>query len=102
MKAAFAARVLALLALCACLTSGAAAEYPDRPVRWVVPYPAGGTTDVIARHVAQTVSQMSGATIVIDNRGGAGGRIAMGPVAKAEPDGYTLLVSDARLATAPR
>jgi tripartite-type tricarboxylate transporter receptor subunit TctC len=102
MKAVFALRVLALLALCVTgFTSGAAADYPDRPVRWVVPYPAGGTTDVIARHVAQTVSQLSGATIVIDNRAGAGGRIAMGAVAKAEPDGYTLLVSDASLATAP-
>jgi tripartite-type tricarboxylate transporter receptor subunit TctC len=89
-----------LLALCA---SGVAmaADYPDRPVHWVVPYPPGGTTDVIARNVAQTVSQVLDRPIVVDNRGGAGGQLAMNLVAKATPDGYTLLVSDASLATAP-
>jgi tripartite-type tricarboxylate transporter receptor subunit TctC len=104
MRAAFAVRILTLLTLgVACLLPGVApaAEYPDRSIRWVVPYSAGGTTDVIARNVAQTVSQMSGYSIVIDNRAGAGGRTAMGAVAKADPDGYTLLVSDASLATAP-
>jgi tripartite-type tricarboxylate transporter receptor subunit TctC len=104
MKVAFVTRVLALLALGAVYLSpcaALAAEYPDRPIRWIVPYAAGGTTDVIARHVAQTVSQMFGWTIVIDNRAGAGGRIAMSAVAKADPDGYMLLVSDASLATAP-
>ncbi len=78
-----------------------AAGYPDRPVHWVVPYPPGGTTDVVARNVAQTLAQTLGWTIVIDNRGGAGGQLAMSAVAKSGPDGYTLLVSDASLATAP-
>jgi tripartite-type tricarboxylate transporter receptor subunit TctC len=78
-----------------------AADYPDRPIHWVVPYPPGGTTDVIARNVAQTVSRILGQSIVVDNRSGAGGLLAMNSVAKAEPDGYTLLVSDASLATAP-
>jgi tripartite-type tricarboxylate transporter receptor subunit TctC len=104
MKAVIAVRILALLALGTIgLSPGTAlaADYPDRPIHWVVPYAAGGTTDVIARHVAQAISQMVGWTIVIDNRAGAGGRIAMNAVAKAEPDGYMLLVSDASLATAP-
>jgi tripartite-type tricarboxylate transporter receptor subunit TctC len=78
-----------------------AVDYPDRPIHWVVPYPPGGTTDVIARNVAQAISQALGWTIVIDNRAGAGGQLAMNSVAKAVPDGYTLLVSDASLATAP-
>jgi tripartite-type tricarboxylate transporter receptor subunit TctC len=77
------------------------ADYPERPMHWIVPYPPGGTTDVIARDVAQAVSQVLGQPIVIDNRGGAGGQVAMNAVAKATPDGYTLLVSDASLATAP-
>src|SRR5262245_60652119 len=78
-----------------------AADYPDRPIHWIVPYPPGGTTDVIARNVAQALTQALGWTIVIDNRAGAGGQLAMSAVAKSTPDGYTLLVSDASLATAP-
>ena len=104
MRNSIAARLRALLVLCAaCLPCAAAlaAPYPDRPIRWVVPYPPGGTTDVIARNVAQAISQAHGHTIVVDNRAGAGGQIAMNAVAKAAPDGYTLLVSDASLATAP-
>jgi tripartite-type tricarboxylate transporter receptor subunit TctC len=103
MRVAFSVRALTLLALVAWLFPGvsAASEYPDRPIRWVVPYAAGGTTDVIARNVAQTVSQIFGHGIVIDNRAGAGGRTGMAMVAKADPDGYTLLVSDASLSTAP-
>src|ERR1700704_4189596 len=104
MRSSIAARLRALLVLCAaCLPCAAsqAAPYPDRPIRWVVPYPPGGTTDVIARNVAQAISQTHGHTIVVDNRAGAGGQIAMNAVAKAAPDGYTLLVSDASLATAP-
>jgi tripartite-type tricarboxylate transporter receptor subunit TctC len=107
MRFAIAARILALLALLAfgasSLPSAAAlaADYPERPIHWLVPYPPGGTTDVIARDIAQAVSQVLGQPIVIDNRGGAGGQIAMNDVAKATPDGYMLLVSDASLATAP-
>jgi len=101
------AMVLRGLALLALLLSGLpgnaalAADYPVRPIHWIVPYPPGGTTDVLARDVAQAVAQALGQPIVIDNRGGAGGQLAMNAVAKATPDGYTLLVSDASLATAP-
>jgi tripartite-type tricarboxylate transporter receptor subunit TctC len=101
---AMALRGLALLVLLlSCLPGSAAlaADYPVRPIHWIVPYPPGGTTDVLARDVAQAVAQALGQPIVIDNRGGAGGQLAMNSVAKAAPDGYTLLVSDASLATAP-
>jgi tripartite-type tricarboxylate transporter receptor subunit TctC len=97
-------RAVALLSLCFFATWCGAAQaegFPDRPLHWIVPYPPGGTTDVLARHVAQAVSEQLGQAVVIDNRGGAGGQIAMNAVAKAAPDGYTLLVSDASLATAP-
>jgi tripartite-type tricarboxylate transporter receptor subunit TctC len=76
-----------------------AAPYPDRPIKWIVPYPPGGTTDVIARNVAQNMSEQLGQPIVIENKPGAGGQIAINYVAKAPADGYTLLVSDASLAT---
>jgi tripartite-type tricarboxylate transporter receptor subunit TctC len=79
----------------------AAQAYPARPIRWVVTYPPGGTTDVIARNVAQAVGDLLGVAIVVENRAGAGGVIGMDAVAKAAPDGYTFLVSDASLATAP-
>jgi tripartite-type tricarboxylate transporter receptor subunit TctC len=93
----------ALLALgAAVLTQTAAAQaYPARPIRWVVTYPPGGTTDVIARNVAQVVGDSLGVAIVVENKAGAGGVIGMDAVAKSAPDGYTFLVSDASLATAP-
>lgn len=75
------------------------ATYPDHPIRWIVPYPPGGTTDVVARSIAQNMSNILGQAILIENKPGAGGQIAINYVAKAPADGYTLLVSDASLAT---
>jgi tripartite-type tricarboxylate transporter receptor subunit TctC len=95
---------MALLVACAgSLSCGTAlaGDYPERPVHWIVPYPPGGTTDVIARFVAQAVGMTLHGTIVVDNRAGAGGQIAMNAVTQADPDGYTLLVSDASVATVP-
>lgn len=83
------------------MQAAAAQNYPTRPVRWIVPYPPGGTTDVIARNVAQAVGEQLGVAVVVENKAGAGGLIGMDAVAKAAPDGYTFLVSDASLATAP-
>jgi tripartite-type tricarboxylate transporter receptor subunit TctC len=80
---------------------GLAQTYPDKPIKWIVPYPPGGTTDVVARSIAQAMGERLGAAIVIENKGGAAGVIGMQAVAKAAPDGYTFLVSDASLATAP-
>ena len=69
-----------------------AAEYPERPVRVIVTFPPGGGTDIVARMVFQKVSERSGATFILDNRGGAGGTIGTELAAKAAPDGYTLVV----------
>jgi tripartite-type tricarboxylate transporter receptor subunit TctC len=78
------------------LSSGAAlsqpATYPSRPVRIIVPFTAGGTTDIFARLVAEKLSGALGQQFIIDNRGGAGGNIGTDAVAKAEPDGYTLVM----------
>jgi tripartite-type tricarboxylate transporter receptor subunit TctC len=65
--------------------------YPTKPIRMVVPYPTGGGTDVIARIVQQRLSEVIGQPIVIENKGGAGGSVGTGVVAKSAPDGYTVL-----------
>jgi tripartite-type tricarboxylate transporter receptor subunit TctC len=86
----------------ACLAAGFAASapalaqsgaWPTKPVRLVVPFPAGGSTDVVARFIAQGLSDKFGQSFVVDNRGGAGGNIGTDAVAKAAPDGYTIGLS---------
>jgi len=79
------------LALTAPLLALADGPYPDKPIRFVVPYPPGGGTDVVARIVQQRLQAALGQPIVIDNRGGAGGSLGTDIVAKAAPDGYTVL-----------
>jgi tripartite-type tricarboxylate transporter receptor subunit TctC len=81
----------ALLALAAVAAPAAADDYPDRPVRLVVPFPAGGGADNLARMIMPKVAQVLGKPIVIDNRPGAGGNVGAEVVAHATPDGYTLL-----------
>jgi tripartite-type tricarboxylate transporter receptor subunit TctC len=78
--------------LYAATASAADTAYPERPVRVIVTFPAGGGTDIVARMVFQKVAERSGATFVIDNRGGAGGTIGTELAAKSPADGYTLVV----------
>jgi tripartite-type tricarboxylate transporter receptor subunit TctC len=81
--------------IAACLLAGAAAPaaaaWPERPVHWVVPYPPGGATDIVARLIGAKLSVEFGQSVVIDNRPGAGGNVGTDLVAKSPPDGYTML-----------
>jgi tripartite-type tricarboxylate transporter receptor subunit TctC len=85
-------------ALTACMLLGTlparAADYPDRPIHVVVPFAAAGVTDIVARIVFDHIAETTGKTIVIDNRPGAGGTIAVGQIVNAAPDGYTLVMAD--------
>ncbi len=86
---------LIALSLAGFLLAGAARAadpYPTRPVHWVVPFPPGGATDVVARIMSQWLSDHLGQQVVIDNRGGAGGNIATQSVINAAPDGYTIML----------
>jgi tripartite-type tricarboxylate transporter receptor subunit TctC len=71
-----------------------AQEYPSHPIRMVVPWPPGGITDVISRGLALSLSDSLGQQVVIDNRPGAAGNLGVGIVAKAQPDGYTIMMTD--------
>ncbi len=84
--------MLAASAMVAAVTAAQAQDYPNRPVRLIVPFAAGGPTDTIARVVAQKLTEGIGQQVVVDNRAGAGGNIGMGLAASAQPDGHTLIV----------
>ena len=90
----------AALALTAC-GAWAQAGYPNRPIRIIVPWPAGGGVDVVTRTVAEKMSVRLGQQVIIDNRPGATGNIGAGMGAKAAPDGYTLLVASAPMTINP-
>jgi tripartite-type tricarboxylate transporter receptor subunit TctC len=85
--------VAATLAVAAIGGPAAAQEYPSRPVKIVVPFPAGGSNDIIARILAQKLSERAGQQFFVENRGGAGGNIGAEAVASSDPDGYTLLLA---------
>ncbi len=88
------ARSLALALVCSLAAVGAvrAADYPTKPVKWIVPYPPGGTTDVLARVVAQWLSDKLGQPFVVENRPGGGNNIGTEAALRAAPDGYTMLL----------
>lgn len=95
------ARALAAALLVACLSTGDAASaqtYPNRPITMLVAFPPGGADDAIARMIQHPMEKALGQTIVIENLGGAGGMIAAAKAARAEPDGYTILLHQDALA----
>ena len=95
------ARVLLIAAgLLLSFTAGAQA-WPNKPVTFIVPFPAGGGTDAFARPLAAQLTKQLGKQVIIDNRGGAGGTLGAGIAAKAAPDGYTFFIGGAHHAIAP-
>ncbi len=97
----------ALLALTAALLAATAAApasaqpYPNKPVRMVIGFPPGGTTDILARDIADALGKALGQSVVADNRPGAGGNLANELVAKSKPDGYTILFTSSSISVAP-
>ena len=94
-----AAAVALLLAAPARVT--AQTNYPTRPITLIVPFAAGGPTDIIARILAQALTQTLGQSVIVDNRQGAGGNIGIALVARANPDGHTLLLTSTAIAVNP-
>ncbi len=90
-----AARLLVAAAVFGIAASGNAQNYPNRPITMIVPFAAGGTSDVIARTVAEQMTSALGQPVVIENVGGAGGSIALARLARAEADGYTIAIGNA-------
>ena len=82
--------IAAVIAL-ACLQNAWAQDYPNKPIRWIVPFPPGGSVDILARLVGAKLTESLGQQVVIDNRSGASGNVGSEVVARAAPDGYTVL-----------
>ena len=83
--------VAAFLAAGSSIAPASAQDFPNRPITWVVPFTPGGITDTTSRMVAEEMAKLLGQTVLIDNRGGAGGTVGTEQVARAKPDGYTMI-----------
>lgn len=98
-------RVIAVLAVCSVALPGgvsAQATFPDKPVRVIVPYPAGASLDAVIRPIADAYMKMTGQPMIIENVGGAGGQIGVSQILQAKPDGYTVIMAtNAQVSIAP-
>ena len=94
-------RLAALAALAFATAASAQQAYPNKPIRVIVPFAAGSTTDIIARAIADKMGQSMGQTLIIDNRGGASGTIGQAAVATAQPDGYTIMIHSSSHTVSP-
>src|SRR5436309_6487757 len=92
---------LAALAAAATLTCAHAQPWPTKPIRFIVPFPAGGSTDIGARLIGEYLSRVFGQQVYVENRSGANGTIAVETAAKSPPDGYTILVATDAVASNP-
>lgn len=97
----FRAGPLAAICIAALSLSAVAQDYPNRPITLIVPFPPGGVADNVARPVAQALGKQLGQPVIIENKQGAGGGIGMAQVAKAKPDGYTLLLALSSISIIP-
>jgi len=93
--------IVAALLVGTTMTAGLAADFPTKPIRIIVPYPAGGSTDIAARAVADALSRRIGQTVFVENKAGAGTLIGAEAVAHSQPDGYTLLYGTNATTTSP-
>src|SRR5829696_1757282 len=99
LNARVAAAILAFVSLAP--TIAAAQSWPSRPVHFIVPYPAGGSTDIGARAIADHLSRVFGQQIVVENKSGASGNVGFDFAAKSAPDGYTVLIAPDQVTSAP-
>src|SRR5262245_61761926 len=97
LRAAFATALLVVLGV----TGAVAQTYPTKPIRLIVPFPAGASSDVVGRLIVQKVSEHIGQQVIADNRSGAGGNLGIAVAAKSPPDGYTILIATASIAVSP-
>lgn len=93
--------ILAGVAFAIAAAGATAQQYPTKPVTLVVPFAAGGPTDTVARAVGQAMEKTLGTNVIVENKPGAGGTIGVADVARAQPDGYRILVHHIGMATAP-
>jgi tripartite-type tricarboxylate transporter receptor subunit TctC len=93
---------IAIALLAAAMPASVLAQaYPNKPIRFIIPFPAGGASDILARIIGQKLSERLGQPVVPENRAGAGGNVGIESVAKAKPDGYTIVLSAPAIAISP-